>query len=107
VLTAGNIAHTAGDQLIVERKSIRDAQEELSWRIGVLVFKDVTLAYAAGEFNRYHKRKIVIEDPEVATLKIAGSFRTANIDSFVEVVEKGYPVRIVPRDDQLLVVAER
>jgi transmembrane sensor len=107
ILTAGNVAHTAGDRLIVERKPIRDAQEDLSWRVGMLVFRDVTLGDAASEFNRYHKRKIVIEDPAVAALRIAGNFRTANLDSFVEVVAKGYPVRIVPREDEFLVVAEQ
>jgi transmembrane sensor len=106
-LTAGHIARTAGAELVIERRKPGDAQEELSWRSGVLVFRDATLGDAAAEFNRYNKRKIVIEDPEAAALTIAGSFRTTNVDSFVEVIGKGYPVRIVPRNGDFLLIAER
>lgn len=106
LLTAGAIARTAGDRVVIQQKPLREAEEFLSWRSGVLVFRDVTLAHAAAEFNRYNKRKIVIEDPSAAALKIAGNFRTTNVDSFVEIIAKGYPVRVAARKGGFVVSTE-
>lgn len=106
-LTAGSIARTAGDKLVVRHKEAREAQEDLSWRTGVLVFRNTTLADAAAEFNRYNKRKILIEDPAAAALTVAGSFRSTNMDSFVEIIAKGYPVRVDDRRGDFVMRTER
>lgn len=104
-LTAGNVARANRDGLLVQRKQLPDAEEQLSWRSGVLVFRDVTLEEAAAEFNRYNERKIVIENPAVAALGIAGNFRATNVDAFVRLLEQGYPVRIRPQDKEIILTA--
>lgn len=106
-LAAGDIASTAGKKILVNHREPHEAREGLSWRNGVLIFKDASLAYAAAEFNRYNKRKIVIEDPIAAALTVAGSFRTTNVDSFVEIIEKGYPVSVHTRRGDFVISAER
>jgi transmembrane sensor len=106
-LTAGSIARTTGGKLVVQHKETREAEESLSWRSGVLVFRNTTLADAATEFNRYNARKIVIDDSAAAALTIAGSFRSTSVDSFVEIIEKGYPVRVDARRDGFVISAER
>jgi transmembrane sensor len=57
----------------------------------------MTLAEASAEFNRYNSRKIIIDDPEVAALRVAGSFRANNVEAFVRLLERGYPVRAEER----------
>ncbi|MBL8266805.1 FecR family protein [Steroidobacter sp.] len=106
-LPAGSIARTSGTELIVQHKETREAEQELSWRSGMLVLKNVTLAAAAAEFNRYNQRKILIEDASVASLSVAGNFRSTGVESFVDIVEKGYPVRVSQRNGDFLVSAER
>jgi transmembrane sensor len=106
-LTAGSVARTTGDKLVVHHKDMREAEESLSWRSGVLVFRNTTLAAAVAEFNRYNARKIVIDDSAAAALTIAGSFRSTSVDSFVEIIEKGYPVRVDARGDDFIISAER
>jgi len=102
LLQAGTIAHASGANVLLEKPQGHAAQEALSWRQGVLVFHDLTLAQAAAEFNRYNTRQLVVTDPAVAELTIAGSFRTNNIEAFVRLLEKGYPIKARSSGDQVL-----
>jgi len=106
-LAAGTVARTAGHKLIMEHKQPREVEDTLSWRNGTLIFRDISLADAAAEFNRYNRRKIVIEDATAAGLRIAGSFRTTAIESFVDIIERGYPVHSELQNDKIVVAADR
>lgn len=91
-LTPGAVARAGEAGMMVQRMSVHDAETHLSWRVGVLMFRDHTLAAAATEFNRYNVRQIVISDPAVAALKVEGNFTATNLDAFVRLVESGLPV---------------
>lgn len=93
LLTPGSIARAGDAGVLVQRKTVAEVQEQLSWRSGILMFRDQTLGEAAAEFNRYNERKIVIADPKVAALRIEGNFRATNVDAFVRLLENGFPVR--------------
>jgi transmembrane sensor len=80
-----------------------EAEESLSWRTGTLVFHDVTLADAVAEFNRYNTHKIVIEDDAVGAYAVAGSFRADNVEAFVRLLARGYPLRVERRDQELVI----
>jgi transmembrane sensor len=54
-----------------------------AWTQHRLVFRDRTLAEVVGEFNRYRPRQLVIDDPELAGLRISGSFDPSDPDSLV------------------------
>lgn len=105
-LTAGSLARTSGKEL-TRRRAMREAVESLSWRNGTLVFRDVSLAQAAAEFNRYNKRKIVIDDAAAADLRIAGSFRATNVESFVDIIERGYPVQGIVHEGDIVISIAR
>ena len=72
----------------MQKETPSQTQEQLSWRTGILMFRDQTLAEAAAEFNRYNERKLVIKDPAIANLKIEGNFRATNVDAFVRLARK-------------------
>jgi len=74
VLNAGDIAVATQHGVSVARNAAPKAKTNLAWRRGMLVFDNVTLGDAAAEFNRYNHQQIVIADPAVATLKVAGTF---------------------------------
>lgn len=74
VLNAGDIAVATLHGVSVARNAAPKAKTNLAWRRGMLVFDNVTLGDAAAEFNRYNHQQIVIADPAVATLKVAGTF---------------------------------
>lgn len=101
-LTPGAIAYADEAGVLVQRKSLAEAETHLSWRSGVLMFREQSLADAVAEFNRYNARKIVIADPAVAALKVEGNFRATNVDAFVRLLESGFPVRAAAEEDQIV-----
>jgi transmembrane sensor len=105
-LTAGSIARAGEAGVLVLRKTLPEAEEQLSWRTGVLLFRNQNLADAIAEFNRYNVRKIVIRDPTVAALKIEGNFRATNVEAFVRLLESGFPVRAQDEADRIVLVAK-
>jgi transmembrane sensor len=105
-LTPGSIARADDAGVLVQRRTLPEAEEHLSWRTGWLMFRDLGLADAIAEFNRYSARKIVIQDPAIASLKIEGNFRATNVEAFVRLLESGFPVRAEVRADQIWLTAK-
>lgn len=105
LLVAGSVARAGEAGVLMQRKSVPEAEAQLSWRGGVLVFRDRNLGEAIAEFNRYNERRIVIDDPELAQLKIEGNFRATNVDAFVRLIESGFPVHVEPYKDRIVLTA--
>jgi transmembrane sensor len=59
----------------------REVEQQLAWREGRVVIDSLTLAAAAAEFNRYHRRQLQI-DPALAGERMVGWFRTDDLDGF-------------------------
>ena len=92
-VSAGSVAHASQAGTAVQSRPLPQTEELLSWRTGILVLHDMTLAEAAAEFNRYNARKIVIRDPLVGAMHISGSFRATSAEAFVRLLERGYPLQ--------------
>jgi transmembrane sensor len=92
-VSAGSVAHASQAGASVQSRPLPQAEDLISWRTGILVLHDMTLAEAAAEFNRYNARKIVIRDPLVGAMHISGSFRATNAEAFVRLLERGYPLQ--------------
>lgn len=104
-LVAGTVVRTGKAGVLVLKKALNEVEEELSWRSGVIVFRDDTLADAIAEFNRYTERKIEIVDPRVAEMRVAGSFQSSNAEDFVRLLEQGYSLRVEYGSDRILLHA--
>lgn len=74
------------------RLSTLDAQRDLAWRDGRLIFNDEPLAAAAARMNDYSAKKIAV-DPAVAGLRVTAMFMAGQTDAFVNAIEAYYPVR--------------
>ncbi len=61
----------------------------------MLVFRHVTLADAAAEFNRYNRQKIIVTDPVASKLEIVGAFPANDLELFGRAAHRilGVPVR--------------
>ena len=99
---AGQIARVTEAAVLIQDEPAPRAEEQLSWRTGVLVFRDTRLENAVAEFNRYNARKILIADPVLKDLRVAGSFKATSTDAFVHLLEQGFPLRVEERDDSLV-----
>jgi transmembrane sensor len=102
LLEAGGVARTAGAGVLVASKPLTEVKEALSWRLGMVVFRNVNLAEAAAEFNRYNEQKILIEDPAIRAIRLSGKFKPTNSAAFVRLLEDGFPIEARERDGHIL-----
>lgn len=101
-LAAGSIVRTASDAVLLQKKSLADIEQNLSWRSGMLTFRDTPLAEAVDEFNRYNVRKIVIDDPRIAAIEIGGIFRATSLDPFIYLLQKAFPIHADVEDERIV-----
>ena len=102
LLTPGDVATTNGTRLTVSRRPLKDVATELSWQRGVLVFRRTTLAGAVAEINRYNVNQLVIDDAEVAKLRIGGTFRATNPELFAHAAETMLGLRVENRGNEIV-----
>ncbi|MBL8271989.1 FecR family protein [Steroidobacter sp.] len=105
VLTPGSIARFNEDAVLAQTNQLLDAEERIAWRSGTVVFRDVTLAEAVAEFNRYNTRKIVIKDPAATEYTVGGSFSTVKVEAFLRLLERAYPIRVHFEEDVIVLTA--
>lgn len=103
-LTSGAVAQVGDVGVLVQQKTIPEAEAMLSWRMGILTFRDETLADAIADFNQYTERKIIIKGADIAGLKIEGNIRVSDVSAFLELLQSGYPVRVIEEPNKILVV---
>lgn len=76
VATTGALTPTTVGSAAVDRA--------MAWRQGQIDLDGLTLGQAADEFARYSDRRIVIDDPSVAKLKMTGLFSASDPDGFAK-----------------------
>jgi transmembrane sensor len=86
VLKPGDVAMASADSMSVAREPLGRIVDALAWRRGMLVFRHVTLAKAAAEFNRYNERKLVV-GKDAERLKINGTFAKNSIEAFARTAQ--------------------
>lgn len=101
-----------GQQFVVagtSRPVVRatDVRRVVSWRNGQIVFEDERLDFAVAEMNRYSRRKVVLGDPRLASLKISGAFNAGDTNTFVEALTSYFPIERDMRDDDRVVLESR
>lgn len=103
ILGQGERALVRGNATLLTARSIERVEGELAWRQGNLSFEQSTLAEAAAEFNRYNRRRIVVTDPEIASIRIGGTFQASNADAFIRLLKEAYGLRVVERGDEVVI----
>lgn len=104
-LPAGTLARATDAGVLLKTEPVAEAEESLSWREGVLVFHDVELTDALAEFNRYNTHKVIIGDQGISGFRVAGSFRATNVEAFVRLLERGYPLQVEQDGDHFVLRA--
>lgn len=104
----GGIAR-AGQTLTLDRSNATiqptspGASEMIAgWRKGEVVFSGQTLGEAVAEYNRYLDRKLAIDDPALAGVRIGGRFETLRPEPFLGALESGFDIVAVPRDEKMV-----
>jgi transmembrane sensor len=93
-VSAGQIASVRRGSVSVQAMSAPEIDRKLSWTEGYLAFQGETLEYAVEEFNRYHRRRIVIADPAIRNKQVGGHFATWDQASFLAALQTSFGIRI-------------
>ena len=103
MLTPGDVVTASGGAMSETKKPVRQLLRQLSWRRGVLVFDNATLADAAEEFNRYNREKVIVTDPAAAALTIGGTFPAQDVSAFTDVVQDVLGLRVERRGADIVI----
>jgi transmembrane sensor len=103
ILTPGHFAVATASLTSVTAKPVATLANDLSWRNGTLIFRGMTLADAASEFNRYNRKKLLVNDPKVAGLKIDGTFPANNVEAFLDAIESALKVHVEDRGNEAVI----
>jgi transmembrane sensor len=105
VVSAGKLAIAEPTGLKLHEVAHEEVQRTLAWQSGMLSFNGQTLVEAADEFNRYNRRKVVVADPALASLRIGGQFLATNIDTFAAVLEQKFGIQVAEETGQIVLRA--
>jgi transmembrane sensor len=103
ILTPGDVAVATATSLSVRKTPTRRIENDLAWRTGLLVFNNTPLGEAADAFNRYNRRKLVIENPQTAGLTIDGTFHTNNVMAFVDVAQHVLKLNVKRNSGEIII----
>ncbi|HVY83109.1 MAG TPA: FecR domain-containing protein [Steroidobacteraceae bacterium] len=98
-LSYGEATLTAFETALVEPgyQSVRplmgsELETRLAWQRGMLVFDGAALEDVLAEVERYTTTKFVLADKVLANVRIAGSFRTGDVNGFLHELREKYHV---------------
>lgn len=96
-------AHLTMTGDVVRRRAISTAElnETTSWWRGEIVFDGEPLAAVVDEYNRYLTQKLVIDDPQIADLRLGGRFRTNDVEGFLQALNQTFDVEARPFDGRI------
>lgn len=79
-------------------------RQRVSWQDGYIELNDETLDQAVAEFNRYRDQPILIGDPRIASLAIAGRFGVHDSDAFVSALSASFAITAERTSDGVVVL---
>jgi len=92
------VALQAGQEIFYDDRRFepaqaRRAQDDSSWREGVVVFDAMPLSDAITEINRYRPGRVVLLNSALAAQRISGRFRIAALEQAIHQIETLYGAR--------------
>jgi transmembrane sensor len=90
----------------VEKQGPANVQAATAWVQEKIIFDKHPIAEVATEFNRYNRRQIHIADPRVGAIPISGVFRTYDVESFAQFLNRLPGVRAEQTADNIVITAE-
>lgn len=104
--TAAPVSLSVGEQVTVAPSSPLKAtfvnpRNVIGWTHGELVFVGTPLRDVVEEFNRYHKRQLVITSPSIGSLRIDGVFLSTEPTSLLHFLSQRPDVRVTESDGEI------
>jgi transmembrane sensor len=106
-LTAGQQLSATGNDYSVVAVSTHRLSSVLAWRDGAVVFDGEPLSDAIAEIGRYTDARIIVNDPQVAALRVGGRYRTGDVQAFLDALQTAFPVSIHHGSDGVVYIDPR
>ena len=84
----------------------RTLSDNLSWQKGNLVFNGETLEEALKEVSRYTSVKFIIRGDDLKNIKIAGRFKTGDIDGLIRALSGNFNIKTERVGDESIVLSQ-
>lgn len=78
-----------------ERLDLQPPDAAIAWRRGEVILDDTPLDEAVAEMNRYDRRGLVFDDPELGRLSVSGIYRTGDNRDFARAVAAVYGLQVM------------
>jgi len=101
-VAAGSEARLDATELRISHPTDLEIEETLGWRNGYLLFRDTSLVQAVARFNRYTHKRLLIQDPSIAEIRIGGHFRLDDVQGFLWLLKSGFPINVDERGDRIV-----
>lgn len=79
---------------VVTPVSAAEMERELLWQGVRLEFEAMPLAAVVAEFNLRNRQQLAIVDPDVARVRVAGTFRADQVESFARLLEASFGIAV-------------
>ena len=106
-LSSGEVAFMEATGTHVSTLDSQEMEARLAWDRGLLVFTHEPLEQVAAEFNRYNTTKIRVGDAEAAQLRVDGTFRATNLEAFLRLLSRGFPVVVTRAGDTAVTIVSQ
>lgn len=77
------------------------------WRDAMIDVNGEPLLNVVKELNRYSRKKIIIEDPNVIDLKMYGILRTNNVNKTLVSIETALPIKVTHHFDRITITSDK
>ena len=88
----------------VKDVSLGEMNQLLSWKPQMFKFDSTPLSEVIQEFNSRNQTYLVIGDAELARLPIVASFRSANVEHFVELLQLSMDLKVEREGDERIIL---
>ena len=88
----------------VKEVSMIEMNHYLAWKPQMFEFDSTPLSEVVEEFNRRNQTHLVIEDPELSGMPVVASFRSANVEHFLELLQLSMDLEIEREGEQTIVL---
>lgn len=78
-----------------------------AWMRGEVILDRTPLAEAVEEMNRYDPRRLVIDDPGIAAIRISGVYHTGDSELFAAMVARLYGLGVLHRGGRIHLISSR
>jgi transmembrane sensor len=90
---AGSVATVRNGRVRATTIEAEDITGKLAWTTGRLVFQGEKLSDVVDEINRYNPRKLLVADPDIAGLRIGGTFQATDPDGFARALDRTFGIK--------------